>query len=179
LQDGLGLLEGKIYPNFTFRQLESNYGLNSSTNKVLKDALVGMNQSKYEKEFFLAYAKKFGMAEENVPALIPQAWIQWHSQSKKNLRAMAAAHSDELYRVDFVAFWNHKRYVILIDDISHYATKGQGHWLADQESYSKRLKEDRKLQKESWQVFRISNWELRSSDKTQDALKDLREFMQF
>lgn len=179
LQDGLGLLEGQVYPDFTFQQLESNYGLDSSTNTVLKNALVGMNQSKYEKDFFLAYANKFCMADKNIPVLIPQAWIQWHSQSKKNLRSSSAAHSDELYRVDFAAFWNYKRYVILIDDISHYAAKKQGNWLADQESYSKRLKEDRKLQKESWQVFRVSNWELRNGEKTQDALEDLREFIQF
>lgn len=179
LQDNLGLLEGNIYPDFTFRQLESNYGLDASTNNVLKNALVGMNQTEYEKNFFLAYAKKFRMADEDIPVLIPQAWIQWHSQSKKNLRSITASHSDDLYRVDFVAFWNRKRYVILIDDISHYAVRKQGYWLADQESYSKRLKEDRKLQKENWQVFRVSNWELRSSEKTQAALEDLREFIQF
>lgn len=179
LQDGLGLLKGTVYPNFTFQELEADYGLDSSTNKVLKNALVDMNQSLSEKSFFLAYAHKFYMADANVPVLIPQAWIQWHSQSKKNLRTSVATYSDELYRVDFVAFWNNERYAILIDDISHYAVKQKGEWFANQEIYSNRLKEDRKLKKENWQVFRVSNWELRSDEKTQEVLDDMREFIGF
>ncbi len=159
--------------------LEALYGLTSLTNKKFKQALVDMNQSEYEKQFFLKYAKKFDMANKDIPVLIPQAWIQWHSQIKKNLRAISSAHKDELYRVDFVAFWENKRYVILVDDISHYAIKNNSRWYADEESYSKRLKEDRKLRKENWQVFRVSNWELRDEERSQVILEDLREFFSF
>lgn len=173
LQEGHGLLTGTVYPGFSFKMLEALYGLTPSTNKVLKQALIGMNQSEYEKKFFIEYAKKFDMANKDIPVLIPQAWIQWHSQSKKNLRSVSSTHADEIYRVDFVAFWNNKRYVILVDDINHYAIKNGSRWDAHEESYSKRLKEDRKLRKEDWQVFRVSNWELRDDEKVQVVLEDL------
>lgn len=62
LQDGLGLLTGKVYPNFNFKHLETLYGLNSLTNGVLKRALRDMNQTEYEKNFLLEYARKFDMA---------------------------------------------------------------------------------------------------------------------
>jgi hypothetical protein len=104
LQDGLGLLTGKVYPNFSFKHLETLYGLSPSTNRVLKQALIDMNQTECEKKFFIEYAKKFDMANQDVPVLIPQAWIQWHSQPRRNLRAISSLHTDELYRVDFVAF---------------------------------------------------------------------------
>jgi hypothetical protein len=68
-----------------------------------------------------------------------------------------------LWRVDFAAFWNNQRYVVLIDDISHYAVKRENMWLADEETYSKRLEEDRKLHKEGWYTFRVSNWEIGNS----------------
>lgn len=179
LKEKLGLLTGKIYPCFTFKMLESLYGLNSLTNGALKRFMRDINQSDYEKDFFLKYAKKFNMAEKNVPVLIPQAWIQWHSKSKKNLRGISSSHKDELYRVDFVAFWNNERYVILVDDISHYGVKKDSYWYAHEESYAKRLKEDRKLRNENWQVFRVSNWELREDEKTQLILEDLRDFIDF
>ena len=154
LQDGLGLLKEKVYPNLSFRMLEAFYDLDHSTNLVLKNALVEMNQTEYEKTFFLEYVRRVGMANKDVPVLIPQAWIQWHSQPKRNLRSIGGTHGDELYRVDFVAFWNSKRYVILVDDISHYAVKQQSIWRAHEQSYSKRLKEDRNLRIKNWQVFR-------------------------
>lgn len=179
LQDGLGLLTEKVYPNFSFKMLETFYGLDNSTNEVFKKALRDMNQTQYEKDFFLAYATRFDMGNKDVPVLIPQAWIQWHSQPKRNLRSIGGTHADELYRVDFVAFWNSKRYVILVDDISHYAVKKESIWRADEQSYSKRLKEDRKLRRENWQVFRVSNWELRDEEKIPDILEDLRKFIGF
>ncbi len=118
---------------------------------------------------------------KNIPTLIPQAWIQWHSQTKKDLRQIDSKHSDDLYRVDFVAFWDNKRYAILIDDISHYGKKRNldNNWLADEENYSKRLKEDRKLRKEGWEVFRISNWEMRRQELIPDILEDLKNFIGF
>lgn len=178
LQDGRELLKGKVYPNFSFRMLEAFYGLDNSTNRVLKKALIDMNQTECEKEFFIKYAQRFDMASKNVPVLVPQAWIQWHSQPKRNLRSVGT-YTDDIYRVDFVAFWNSKRYAILVDDISHYGVKEKSIWRADEESYSKRLKEDRKLSTENWQVFRVSNWELRDQEKIPGILEDLRKFIGF
>lgn len=63
------------------------------------------------------------MADTNVPVLIPQAWIQWHSLTKKYLSSNTSLHPEDIYRVDFVAFWNNKRFAIQVDDISHYAVK--------------------------------------------------------
>jgi hypothetical protein len=178
LQHGLGLLKGKVYPNFSFRMLQIFYGLDNSTNRVLKKALIDMNQAECEKDFFIKYAQRFDMANKNVPVLIPQAWIQWHSQPKRNLRSVGT-YADDIYRVDFVAFWNSKRYAILVDDISHYGVKEKSIWRADEESYSKRLKQDRKLSTENWQVFRVSNWELRDKEKIPGILEDLRKFIGF
>jgi hypothetical protein len=186
LQSGIGIIEPScnVYPNFDFNKLETSYELNSSTSLRLKQSLRDMNQTEYEKNFFLSYAHKFDMGNKSVPVLIPQAWIQWHSVAKKNLRSTSSLHKDQIYRVDFVAFWNNKRYVILVDDISHYAIK-DNKWIASEEAYAKRLKEDRKLRKEGWEVFRVSNWEIRNDKKmqddrkTQEILEDLRTFIGF
>ncbi|ACB50669.1 hypothetical protein cce_1319 [Crocosphaera subtropica ATCC 51142] len=69
--------------------------------------------------------------------------------------------------------------MILVDDIGHYAIEQNSKWYANEESYAKRLKEDRKLQKENWYVFRVSNWELKNNERIENILKDLREFIDF
>lgn len=179
LQSGIGIITSNVYPNFDFNKLEATFGLNSSTNQILKQALWDMNQTESEKTFFKSYAKKFDIANKSVPILIPQAWIQWHSQSKRNLRSASSLHKDDLYRVDFVAFWKNQRYAILADDITHYAAKRSENWIANEEAYAKRLKEDRKLRNEKWHVFRVSNWELRNTEIIEEVLEDLRTFIGF
>ena len=119
------------------------------------------------------------MRSTDIPVLIPQAWIQWHSKTKQDLRSTASSYADELYRVDFVAFWDNRRYAIPIDDISHYAKRSGKTWEASEVEYSKRLREDRKLRKTGWQVFRVSNWEMRSEDAIPEILSDLKEFIGF
>lgn len=179
LRSGMGIIWRDVYPNFEFQSFQAACGIAQPTNLALKKALLAMNQTDYEKDFFKTYARHFGMADNNVPMLVPQAWIQWHSSPKRNLRAIRSSHADELYRVDFVAFWADQRYAILIDDISHYATKRAEQWVADEESYSKRLKEDRTLQAQSWHVFRVSNWEMRDRHKVKEILMALQEFIGF
>lgn len=179
LKSGMGILIKDVYPNFNFRKLEIAFGVNEFTNTALKKALVNMNQTQFEKDFLIKYAKTFNMAISDIPALVPQAWIQWHSRPKKDLRSSGSKHSDELYRIDFVAFWDNQRYAILIDDIGHYGRKNNNIWQAEEENYSKRLKEDRKLRKEGWQVFRISNWEIRNEDLMTEILYDLKDFVSF
>ena len=181
LINGMAILRKDVYPNFNFRKLEIVFGVDEFTNKNLRRSLAKMNQTYTEEEFLIQYAKTFDMVNKNIPTLIPQAWIQWHSQTKKDLRQIDSKHSDDLYRVDFVAFWDNKRYAILIDDISHYGKKRNldNNWLADEENYSKRLKEDRKLRKEGWEVFRISNWEMRRQELIPDILEDLKNFIGF
>lgn len=178
---GMAILRKDVYPDFNFRKLEVVFGVDKFTNNNLKKSLINMNQTDAEEDFFIQYAKGFDMANQNIPTLIPQAWIQWHSQTKKDLRQIDSKHSDNLHRVDFVAFWDNKRYAILIDDISHYGKKrnSDNNWLADEENYSKRLKEDRKLRKEGWEVFRMSNWEIRNKELIPEILDDLKNFIGF
>jgi hypothetical protein len=174
----IGVIRENVYPNFTYKNLENCLCGTPISNAELKLTLSNMSQTASEKLFFDFYSNYYDMWHREIPVLIPQAWIQWHSSTKKELRSNQASYSDDLYRVDFVAFWNNKRFAILIDDISHYAKKNYSYWNADQEKYSMRLKEDRKLRKERWNVFRISNWELRQGEFIKELSDDLLEYIE-
>jgi hypothetical protein len=122
-------------------------------------------------------------APDWIPALIPQVWIQWHSDTIEELRKWDSPYTSQPQRIDFAMFWKNKRHAILIDGIQHYANREGSRWFASEEQYSKRLIEDRFLRMNDWRVFRISNWELRDwrEDITR-ALKvmhDLEEFVGF
>jgi hypothetical protein len=176
---GLGIIWKDVYPCYDFQSFQTALGITSDTNLPLKKSLLAMNQTESEKLFFQAYAKHFAMADQHVPLLVPQAWIQWHSSLKKDLIARKSPMANELYRVDFVAFWENQRYAILIDDIGHYAVKRGGQWVADEETYSKRLEEDRRLQIEGWRIFRISNWEIRDANRLGEILASLQKMLIF
>lgn len=143
-----------------------------------KQTLINICQTDSEKVFFEFYLKNYVLRHKNIPILIPQVWIQWHSKTKNELRFDQSSYTDDLYRVDFVAFWNNKRYAILIDDINHYAQKNYEYWNADESKYSKRLREDRKLRKERWEVFRISNWEIRQEKLMFEIVNDLFDYLE-
>ena len=96
-----------------------------------------------------------------IPTPIPQVWIQWHSDTVDELRKWGSPYSSQPQRIDFAMFWGNQRFAILIDGIQHYATKHGSKWIASEEEYAKRLVEDRFLRSNDWEVFRISNWELR------------------
>ena len=159
----IAVIREGVYPNLSFQRLVK---LLDKPKPLLKAVLPNMNQTRYEKEFFSLYMREYDAWDQEVPILLPQAWIQWHSKTKRDLRSQGSSYATDLYRVDFVAFWNDRRFAILVDDISHYAQKKGNCWHADQELYSKRLKEDRKLYREGWQVFRVSNWEMREGEET-------------
>lgn len=179
LKSGIGIIWRNVYPNFDFQSFQTASGITPTTNLALKNALLNMNQTESEKVFFREYARHFGMADKYVPMLIPQAWIQWHSLPKRALRDSKQPLAGQLYRMDFVAFWANQRYAILIDDISHYAVKSGSQWIANEEAYSNRLKEDRNLQAEGWKIFRVSNWEIRNEDKRQEMFVDLQKLIGF
>jgi hypothetical protein len=179
MKSGIGIIWKDVYPNYDFLTFQAACGISPETNLALKKALLTMNQTESEKAFFQAYAKHFGMAENIVPILIPQAWIRWHSLPKHDLRAKKSHQADEVYRLDFVAFWENQRFAILIDDIGHYAVKRNGLWIADEASYSYRLDEDRKLQLEGWHVYRVSNWELRDPQKVMEIFLNLQKIIGF
>lgn len=176
----IGIIRDGVYPDFNFERLQRMFEGKTINGKALLPALLVMSTTTAEKALFKAYMHRFQMLESRkVPVLIPQAWIQWHSLPKPNLRAISSSYTDDLYRVDFVAFWNMKRFAILVDDISHYAVRCSSRWDANEEAYSKRLKEDRKLRKEGWSVFRVSNWEMREAVFIEGILDDLQEFIAF
>jgi hypothetical protein len=175
----IGIIRNGVYPDFHAEKLKQIFRDRKIGGVGLLPALLGMNTDS-ERKLFVAYMSQYSMwTSTDVPVLIPQAWIQWHSMTKRNLRALNSSYIDGLYRVDFVAFWNMKRFAILVDDISHYAVKRGTRWDANEEAYSKRLKEDRKLRKEGWLVFRVSNWEMRKEAFIPAILNDLRELIGF
>lgn len=177
VRSGQGLIKDDVYPDFSFTIFQEKLDIVKDTNRALRESLWAMNQTEHEKKFMRTYAEIFNMVDRHVPLMIPQAWIQWHSETKPNLREHGSSHADELYRLDFVAFWKNKRYAVLIDDISHYGRKLKNQWLANPERYSMRLKEDRRLQKQGWYVFRVSNWEIENDAILKEILSDFGEFI--
>jgi len=165
---GTGVIENNVdvYPNFTYPKLASCLKCDIDDDTLIK-CLKAMNQTKHEKDFFWEYGKFSQFRKNYAPILIPQAWIQWHSLSKDKLKSTHPLKYD-IHRIDFVAFWNNKRFAIPVDGSSHYC---------DEESYSKTLKEDRDLHKKGWEVFRISNWDIEK--RVNDILEELKEFIGF
>ncbi|WP_414530246.1 hypothetical protein [Nodularia chucula] len=178
-KEDVGVIKENVYPNFTYIELERKMRETPIGKLNLKTVLENMSQTENEKLFFQLYASSYDMWNQEIPVLIPQAWIQWHSSTKEDLRSSNSSYVDDLYRVDFVAFWKNKRFAILIDDIGHYAKKYYKYWNADEERYSMRLKEDRKLRKEGWEVFRTSNWEIRQEKFRLQLLIDLKDYLSF
>jgi hypothetical protein len=175
------VLRSGIYPDLDFVKLtsilESSDGIDAKNR--MKRTIWDMNDTECERTFIENYAKTFKMVDAHVPALVPQAWIQWHSSTKTHLRDQNSKHADRLLRVDFVAFWAGRRFAILVDDRGHYATKSGGAWAPSDEKYSQRLKEDRWLRKERWEVFRVSNWEMREPIALVEIMQDFRDFVGF
>jgi len=174
-----GVIRENVYPNLSYQDLIEGLKGTPIVSYNLKESLINMSQTESEKQFFRFYTANYNMWTREIPVLIPQAWIQWHSDTKNELRNRNSSYAANLYRVDFVAFWKNKRFAILIDDISHYARKNFSSWNADEEKYSMRLKEDRKLRKEGWEVFRISNWEIRDEQVISEILADFLEYIDF
>lgn len=179
----IGVIRENVYPNFTYQKLKDCLRNTPIGSSDIRETLIGMIQTECEKKFFESYANHYKMWTQEVPVLIPQAWIQWHSRNKEDLRLRKSPYADDPHRVDFVAFWRQRRFTILIDDIRHYAKEvsslGQKRWDANEQAYSKTLQEYRKLCKEGWQVFRVSNWEIRNEELITEILTDLREYMDF
>jgi len=149
-----------------------------------------------EKLFIQAFIEKFVVAyfynvrdsknirlsllKGKVPALIPQVWINWESLTKQQVRRSGIEIDGIPYRVDFAVFWNNKKYVIQIDGVEHYGVQrvDKG-WDASESRYTSRIKEDRVLQTQGWQVFRVTNWEVKDQNLLDTALNQLRLFIGF
>ena len=163
LKQGMWILEEGIYPNFSFQHLVAMLGANEDTDIAIKKSLVSMNQTDSEKAFFLAYAHACNMGKSDIPVLIPQAWVQWHSLPKRDLRATDSSHTDELYRIDFVSFWKNRRFAILVDDISHYSMKQGNIWKANDRYHPTFT--------EHWSVRFCEFWNKLTTNKTDPYLR--------
>jgi very-short-patch-repair endonuclease len=67
----------------------------------------------------------------------------------------------------------------MIDGIEHYAEKIGNRWDAKEEKYAARLKEDRLLRLQGWNVFRVGNWEVKEPTRLELVLDELRRFIGF
>lgn len=184
-------LNSYAQPNLVIHEGESQW-----THKTWT-VLYNLCQTSSEKTFFEAYIRKyilpykspnqkktgytfsFNRLRDKVPMLIPQAWINWSSDNKEALNRMGYKGSNLPYRLDFIAFWNYRNFVVMIDGIEHYAQKVGNRWDAKEEKYAARLKEDRLLRMQGWNVFRIGNWETKDADKLDQVLNELRKFIGF
>lgn len=203
----VGVLRGDVYPRFdivdfmNWCEPEKRLGAYVSPEFVVEGLravpwTIGYNlcTTPSEKLFFEDYLSAFVIpfrtqVDEStfsldnlvdvVPALIPQVWVRFESYSSNERNRMGYKDERMPYRVDFVAFWNSRRYIIMIDGIEHYAKQGRGGWDADEETYAARLREDRLLRTEGWHVFRLGNWEVKDDARRKKALEELREFIGF
>jgi very-short-patch-repair endonuclease len=205
--EGVGILRGDVYPRFDIvdfmnwcdpeKRLGAYVSPEFSIDNIRPVALtIGYNlcSTPSEKQFFKDYLSSFvipfkSQTSENaysfthlidvVPALIPQVWVRFESYNSDQRNRMGYKDEHMPYRVDFTAFWNSRRYIIMIDGIEHYAKQGRGGWDADEEKYAARLREDRLLRTEGWHVFRLGNWEVKDEGRRKKALQELREFIGF
>ena len=97
----------------------------------------------------------------NVPAFIPQVWLNYIYNSKVGPRDPERSFLKEnASRVDFVMLWGGMRHVIEIDGPEHYATFKDGNYVINEESYTKNLKIERNLRNSGWNIHRFSNSEV-------------------
>lgn len=154
-------------------------------------------QTTSEKDFLKAYLEAFvapyarsgsrpGLVsldflamKDTIPALLPQAWVNWRSNDRDALKRMGYRYANTTMRFDFVLFWQSRNFLVQVDDIEHYAEKVDGRWDANEERYAARLKEDRLLRMQGWHIFRLSNWETRDRDRLKAVLRELRLFVGF
>lgn len=105
----------------------------------------------------------------NLPALIPQVWLNWIYDPKLGLADSQREHlHDNPSVVDFVMLHNGKKHIIEIDDPGHYATfdKNQQKYVVSEEEYTKNLRIERRLRWDGWAIHRFSNWEILNSFNT-------------
>ncbi|WP_437587891.1 hypothetical protein [Sorangium sp. So ce1000] len=159
--------------------------------------LINICQTPPEKQFLRAYLEmfvaphlrpkesrafpsiEFMSLKDTIPALLPQSWINWRSNDREALKRMGYKYANATMRFDFVAFWKSRNFLIQVDGIEHYAERVGDRWDANEERYAARLKEDRLLRMQGWNIFRIGNWETRDPARLKQVLEELRMFIGF
>jgi len=103
-----------------------------------------------------------------VPALIPQAWLNWAYDSSKSPEETSAELGYMPQRADFVFIYGGRLHVVEIDDPSHYARYDERahRYEVDEERYTRNLRAERSLREQGLEIHRLSNWEvLNSTDR--------------
>jgi len=102
------------------------------------------------------------------PALIPQVWLQ-HIHDPK-LGPSDPLKREAYSRVDFVVLWNDKKLVIEIDGPEHYAEwdRAERNWHISEVIYTRNLVRERRLRKQGWLFFRLSNQEVEEASSWYD-----------
>jgi len=144
---------------------------------------VGLTGSEIEHKFFDDYVGACRIAVQesigetsvwNLPALIPQVWVNWIAyDSKDHTRAQRAQR--EPFRIDFMMKDSEidKDFIIFeIDGASHfggYSSEPQVSMMA----YTEHLRKDRWLRQQGWQVIRTSNLEVQEYTVFNDFFHEL------
>ncbi len=96
------------------------------------------------------------------PALIPEVWLNYMGPRKT---ADESLHLDENpSRVDSVMLAEGQKCVIEIDGKSHYADyrEADRRWIPDERRYTRNLRIERSLRAQGWEIFRFSDFEIRT-----------------
>jgi very-short-patch-repair endonuclease len=129
--------------------------------------------SKYNYETILmdTYFSMLSDYNNDLPALIPQAYYQWITTSQKKL---GQDYPLDAQKMDFIIFFPKKRVNIEIDGIQHYADKdsNQNHWVARPKKYEKMVIEDRRKSLLGWEIYRFGGSEFHDKGKAIIMLKD-------
>ena len=150
---------------------------NEDTQDKLKDRLVAsLSDSPPEKLFFETYYEFVLQHSGNIPALIPQVYLYYDPQTKKNRGGKPVF---EHQRMDFMFIISREhRVVIEIDGIQHYAKDsyidGTHYKCADVNRYSEMMKAHREMVLDGYDVYRFGGKELYvGADKNEKPAKQV------
>lgn len=140
----------------------------------LWDKLLSYCSSRSEKNFLEMYFQLCWQAEGtgatgDMPALFPQAFVNW------NCDRLERQKGTEPYIVDFVCkhkdFGNHNLTIIEIDGPSHFADYENRKYTVSEEKYAEHLRKDRWLRRNGFNVIRIGNHEIEEIMKLEEKEK--------
>jgi len=130
------------------------------TKKALYQRLLSClpKSSPPQRLLFTSFYQAFGSAIPELPALVPEVWLQWDPKTVAQRGANALLN----HRMDFLLLLpGGVRVVLEVDGIQHYAD-GRGH--ASTYQYSRLTSGDRALKLAGYEVFRFAGAELQGTD---------------
>jgi hypothetical protein len=116
------------------------------------------SNSPAQRRVFTGYAKHFGSAVPDLPALLPEVWLHWDPKTVKERGPKALLR----FRMDFLMLLpNNVRVVIEVDGKHHYSDENGR---ASSEKYGLMMSADRDLRLAGYDVYRFGVDELGSGD---------------